>query len=32
MKQPDYHNYARFYDYFELAGYDESEELNIFFK
>lgn len=30
MKQPDYEKYARFYDYFELAGYDESEELNIF--
>lgn len=30
MKQPNYDNYARFYDFFELAGYDESEELNIF--
>ena len=30
MKQPDYQNYAGFYDYFELAGFDESEELNIF--
>lgn len=29
-KQPDYGNYARFYDYFELAGREESEELNIF--
>jgi ubiquinone/menaquinone biosynthesis C-methylase UbiE len=30
MKQPDYENYAQFYDYFELAGYEESDELNIF--
>lgn len=30
MKQPDYANYAAYYDYFELAGFDESEELNIF--
>lgn len=30
MKQPDYQNYAGFYDFFELAGFDESEELNIF--
>ena len=30
MKQPDYAAYARFYDYFELAGCEESEELNIF--
>ncbi len=30
MKQPDYANYAAYYDYFELAGFEESEELNIF--
>ncbi|MBU1109793.1 MAG: class I SAM-dependent methyltransferase [Candidatus Riflebacteria bacterium] len=30
MKQPNYAAYARFYDYFELAGCSESEELNIF--
>jgi cyclopropane fatty-acyl-phospholipid synthase-like methyltransferase len=30
MKQPQYDSYARFYDYFELAGYAESEELNEF--
>jgi len=30
VKQPDYDSYARFYDYFELAGNEESEELNIF--
>ena len=30
LKQPDYAAYARFYDYFELAGCAESEELNIF--
>ncbi|GAB4267641.1 MAG: class I SAM-dependent methyltransferase [Candidatus Rifleibacteriota bacterium] len=30
MKQPDYERYARFYDYFELAGFDESAELNAF--
>lgn len=30
MKQPDYGRYAKYYDFFELAGYDESEELNIF--
>lgn len=30
LKQPDYGKYARFYDYFELGGREESEELNIF--
>lgn len=30
LKQPDYAAYARFYDYFELAGHEESEELNLF--
>ncbi|MFZ5950063.1 MAG: class I SAM-dependent methyltransferase [Candidatus Rifleibacteriota bacterium] len=30
MKQPDYGRYAKYYDYFELAGYEESDELNIF--
>ncbi|PKL50749.1 MAG: hypothetical protein CVV42_01740 [Candidatus Riflebacteria bacterium HGW-Riflebacteria-2] len=30
LRQPDYASYARFYDYFELAGQDESEELNLF--
>jgi len=30
LKQPDYSSYARFYDYFELAGHEESEELNAF--
>ncbi len=31
LRQPDYTSYARFYDYFELAGNEESEELNLFF-
>lgn len=30
MKQPDYEQYARFYDFFELAGHEESEEINLF--
>lgn len=30
LQQPDYSSYARFYDYFELAGREESEELNVF--
>jgi 2-polyprenyl-3-methyl-5-hydroxy-6-metoxy-1,4-benzoquinol methylase len=30
LKQPDYSAYARFYDYFELAGHEESGELNVF--
>jgi cyclopropane fatty-acyl-phospholipid synthase-like methyltransferase len=30
LRQPDYASYARFYDYFELAGHEESEELNLF--
>ncbi len=30
LQQPDYSLYAKFYDYFELAGHEESEELNIF--
>mgnify|MGYP001159231485 FL=1 len=30
LRQPDYAAYARFYDYFELAGHEESEELNLF--
>ncbi|NCB37689.1 MAG: class I SAM-dependent methyltransferase [Erysipelotrichia bacterium] len=30
LRQPDYSGYARFYDYFELAGREESEELNVF--
>lgn len=30
LRQPDYSAYARFYDYFELAGREESEELNVF--
>ncbi len=30
MKQPDYERYAEYYDFFELAGYEESEELNLF--
>lgn len=30
IKQPDYSSYARFYDHFELAGREESEELNVF--
>lgn len=31
MQQPDYERYAQYYDYFELAGFEESEELNEFF-
>lgn len=30
LKQPDYTAYARFYDYFELAGHEDSAELNVF--
>lgn len=30
IKQPDYSKYAKYYDAFELAGYSESEELNLF--
>lgn len=30
MKQPNYTDYAFCYDFFELAGYEETEELNIF--
>jgi len=30
LRQPDYSSYARFYDYFELAGQKESKELNVF--
>lgn len=30
LKQPDYGRYARFYDFFELAGHEETQELNVF--
>lgn len=30
MQQPNYQKYAQYYDYFELAGFAESEELNEF--
>lgn len=30
LQQPNYTAYAGFYDYFELAGREESEELNLF--
>lgn len=30
LKQPDYSSYAKFYDFFELAGREETKELNVF--
>ena len=30
MQQPNYQKYAQYYDHFELAGFEESEELNDF--
>ncbi len=30
LKQPNYSRYAKYYDAFELAGYEESENLNLF--